>query len=475
MSKICDTVYGLTPVINNESVNKNDITSIAQNSRNKIIGALLRSELEPNLGLTGTGQEVSIMRSTLLRTGVLRESNGIPQINLRPEDPAMRNMMETIENFILETRGNGNVNFATLYERITSPQHHIGLRYGLIPIYLAAVMHNYRQQTVISDRFGPVQTSVDILVQINSEPSNFTLEYLDWSPEKEDYIRRLAEAFNNYVVDAEKGGNSYDYVANAMRRWYLALPQYSKESIKRPGGERIRRRQLEMIKLLKANTSGSELLFKKLPEAFDYQDEFADAAEDVIGTKELFDGLLSELKQRLIRKTKDAFLPENDKESGRRKSLISAVKEWRDSLDPKSFEQLFSDGTDRFLQHLKGATNDEDLFITRLAKLATGLRLEDWDSKTEKKYFEALDTFIRTAKTFHSNVVAETISETSCYQLVFSDEDGLSTTRRFDKVDVSARGKLLFNQITASLEAMGQSISEQEKRQILMEVLKKLC
>lgn len=230
-----------------------------------------------------------------------------------------------------------------------------------------------------------------------------------------------------------------------------------------------------MVKLLRANTSGSDLLFKKLPEAFDYQEEFADAAEDVIGTKELFDGLLSELKQKLIRKTKDAFLPEKDKESGRKKSLTAAAKEWCDRLDPKSFEQLFSDGTDRFLQHLKSATNDEDLFITRLAKLATGLRLEDWDSKTEKKYFEALDNFMRTAKAFHSSVVAETISETSSYQLMFADEDGISTTRRFNKVDVSARGKLLFNQITASLEAMGQSISEQEKRQILMEVLKKLC
>lgn len=475
MSKICDTVYGLTPVINNEFVNKNDITSIAQNSRNKIIAALLRSELEPNLGLSGTGQEVSIMRSTLIRTGVWSENNGIPQLNLHPEDAAMRNMLETIENFILEARQNGRVSFAVLYERMTSPEYHIGLRYGLIPIYLAAVMHNYRQQTVISDRFGPVQTSVDILIQINSEPGNFTLEYLDWSPEKEDYIKRLAEAFSDHIVEAEKAGNSYDYVANAMRRWYMALPQYSKESSRRPAGERIRRRQLEMVKLLRANTSGSDLLFKKLPEAFDYQEEFADAAEDVIGTKDLFDGLLSELKQRLIRKTKDAFLPEKDKESGRKKSLTAAVKEWCDRLDPKSFEQLFSDGTDRFLQHLKSATNDEDLFITRLAKLATGLRLEDWDSKTEKKYFEALDNFMRTAKAFHSSVVAETISETSSYQLMFANEDGISTTRRFNKVDVSARGKLLFNQITASLEAMGQSISEQEKRQILMEVLKKLC
>lgn len=57
------------------------------------------------------------------------------------------------------------------------------------------------------------------------------------------------------------------------------------------------------------------------------------------------------------------------------------------------------------------------------------------------------------------------------YLITFADEKGVHTTRRFDKVEVSARGKLLFNQITASLEAMGHSISEQEKRQILMEVL----
>ena len=74
-------------------------------------------------------------------------------------------------------------------------------------------MHNYRQQVVINDRFGPVQTSVDVLVQINSEPSSFSIEYLDWNPEKEDYIARLAMVFGDYVVEADKAGSSYDYVA----------------------------------------------------------------------------------------------------------------------------------------------------------------------------------------------------------------------------------------------------------------------
>ena len=154
---------------------------------------------------------------------------------------------------------------------------------------------------------------------------------------------------------------------------------------------------------------------------------------------------------------------------------MAAVKEWCDHLEPKSFEQLFPDGTDRFIQHLRNATNDEEQFISRLAKLATGLRLEDWDAKTEKQYFDALAGFMKTAKEFHGSVVAETINDTSSYQVTFGDEKGTNITRRFDKVEVSSRGKLLFNQITASLEAMGHAISEQEKRQILMEVLKKLC
>ena len=80
-----------------------------------------------------------------------------------------------------------------------------------------------------------------------------------------------------------------------------------------------------------------------------------------------------------------------------------------------------------------------------------------------------------TAKAFHDTTVAETINDTSSYQVTFAEAGGTSTIRRFEKVEVSARGKLLFNQITASLDAMGHSISEQEKRQILMEVLKKLC
>ena len=137
ISNICDHVYSNTPVVNNEAMNKNEVTTVAHNSRNKIVAALLRNDLEPNLGLTGSGQEVSIMRSTLIRTGVWEENGGVPYINLRTEKVRfMAEMLSVIEAFILDTKQKGKQSFAMLYERLILPEYHIGIRKGLIPIYL---------------------------------------------------------------------------------------------------------------------------------------------------------------------------------------------------------------------------------------------------------------------------------------------------------------------------------------------------
>ena len=476
MSEICDDVYSLTPVINNESVNRNEITNVSTNSRSKIISGLLRNELEPNLGLTGTGQEVSIMRSTLVRTGIWREENSIPEIVLNPDDKMISHLMSTIEEFILSTRECGRSNFGELYERLISPEYHIGLRLGLIPIYIAAVMHKYRQQIVITDNSGQVPVSADALLQINAAPSSYSLEYLDWDPEKELYIKNLAISFKDYVIEAERTGNSYDYVANAMKRWYMSLPKYSKESRTTPSGRKIADRKLAMIKLLRQNTSSSELLFKKLPEAFGYTGDFtSDVSEDITETKHLFDDIIIELKKCLVNEMQGIFMIPKEKSIAKRMTLTSIMQEWLETLESSVFEQLFPDGTNRFLELLTNMTNDEEQFIARVAKLATDLRMEDWDNNTHKFFIETIKSYKKTAEDFHSSVITESINDTSSYQITFADEQGQATTKRFNRVDVSTRGKLLFNQITASIEAMGHSISEQEKRQILMEVLKKLC
>ena len=455
MSKICDEVYSRTPIINNEVINKNEITNVAATSRNKIIAALLRQELEPNLGLRGAGQDVSIMRSTLIRTGVLVGGDP-PQINLRPEDDNMRHLLETIENFILEARQK-SMSFSVLYDRLISPDGQIGLRRGVIPLYLAAVIHNCSRQITIGNRFGAVRLGVDTLIQINSAPENFSLEYLDWSADKENFVARLAEAFKDFVVGAEKNLGACDGVANAMVRWYMSLPGYAKELTTSPEGGKVPSAYAKMRALLRQNLSGSDLLFKKLPKIF--SEDLAATATQILVAKKFFDEAQDALKVFVLNETRKIFSATGN--------LLTALGDWCAAPDKKIFEELFPDESEKFLHLIKFAGNEKN-FVEEAAKMLTGLRLEDWNERTATAYFAKLKQIKTSAETFRSDEGTE-------QQVIFVDATGKKTVKRFEPVEISPRGKLLFNQITAALEGMGQAVSAQEKRQVLVEILRTLC
>lgn len=476
MSDICDRVYSQTPVINNEAMNRNELTSIATNSRSKIVAGLLRNELEPGLGLSGSGQEVSIMRSTLVRTGILIEENGLTRIELNPDDELLSNMFDNIVEFILQAREQGYASFSDLYWRLTSPENHIGLRKGLIPIYLAAVFHEYKQEVIIQNRFGQVQLNTDTLLQVNSHPDMFELAFLDWNPEKEQFTQHLAETFSDYIIEAEKAVNAYDYVVAAMRRWYMSLPKYTKELKRTAAGVRVDKRYASFVRMLKQNMGGHEMLFQKLPEAFGYTDQFnIGLAENISAAKSYYDDALNVLKNTLIKTVKETFALPSKETSLEATSLYSVITDWCESLDSKVFEQLFPDGTEKCLGLFRTITHDEEVFIARLAKAITNLRLEDWDEATISRFVENLKQFKNTAEQYHSENTPESEVATNSYQITFVDDAGQAVTKRFDRIEYSKRGKLLFNAITADIESMGHAISEQEKRQILIEVLKQLC
>ena len=121
-------------------------------------------------------------------------------------------------------------------------------------------------------------------------------------------------------------------------------------------------------------------------------------------------------------------------------------------------------------------TNDDDVTISRLAKLATDLRIEDWDEKYRVIFIENVKKYKETAESHHSNVRNEKATHnTSTYEITYTDEGGEIVTKRFDRIDSTKKGQLLHNQVTAALASMGRSISDQEKRQILIDILKDLC
>jgi len=482
LSEICYETYPHTPVINNETINKDIITTAALNSRNKVISGLLENNLDVNLGLRGTGQDISFMRSTLIRTGILLDEEKNPKLTLSPSDDKIRKLLIIIQNFFTESSNVEGKNFKELYDMLILPQYGYGIKKGVIPIYIAVVMHSFKKYMVVKTKDNEINISVDLLNSINETPEKFTVYLEDWSEEKTNYIEMLSELFSDYIIEREKDYNTFSYVVFAMSRWYMDLPKYARtlkaiyKGKNASGDLKLSKSQMKFINSLKnPDINAREYLFKDLVKIFDYSEFSINIVDNLKSAKLQFDNAKTELIKQLIIDVKIIFSRTSNNINA---SLSSVIKDYIESLKSQTLIHLYPNGEDKILSLMKTISNDEVMFIERLGKAVTDLRINDWNRETVTIFITELESFKKSIEEFDRNVTISNINtgnNTQGYKISFLDENGNEIVKTFDKIEYSNRAKLLYNEIANALEEMGQSISEGEKRQILMAFIEKMC
>jgi hypothetical protein len=475
LSEICELIFHGTPVINNETINKNVLSGQALNSRTRLLTGLLAKELAPNLGLTGTAQEVSFMRSVLVQPGILVDVDTSPKVNLEPNNENLRGTLGVIREFFLGASRTGGSAFSELYDMLTLPEHGIGLKRGLIPIFIAAVLCVDRQALVVKYGDNEVKITPDLLNDINESPSDYSAILEDWNEDKATYLAGLERVFNEHVAEREKAYNGFAFVLLAMNRWYMNLPKYAKELDKLyVGNEKFEpldgkwKKFISSLKQLDGNPR--EYLLEKVFAILGKQEVFANAVPLIEEIKRIWDSVVSNLIKTLAQDVKAIFA-----KRGTKASLASAVREWYEPLSERTKQYLFSGNEDRILSLMSSVTNDESAFVQRLAKAVTALRIEDWSSNTITVFLRDLRNFKDTIESYNNTSQRVTADESNEYKIVFKDATGTEVTKTFGRVEYSGKAKILLNAIQTDLEEHSQAITEQEKRQVLMELLQKLC
>ena len=480
LSDICERIYPYTPIINNESINKNVLPTVAVNSRTKLISGLLENQLDANLGLTGTGQDVSIMRSTLAQTGILQNADIVPVINLRPDNEKMRNVINIIRNFFTCANIGGGKSFRVLYDILILPQNGIGLKKGVIPIYIAVVLHHCKKNLVIKSKDNEVRITADLLNSINENPDEFSVFLEDWNEEKAQYMTELEYIFGEHIIEREKAYNSYSFIVFAMNRWFISLPKCAKEmnriysgiNSKQQPNKPLPREQRKFINSLRQIDSNSrEYLFEKLFTIFGFKHFNLMILDRIKAAKLVFDTAKSSLINVLISDVKTLFGKQNMEKA----SLTSIIKDWYEALNENTINFLFANNENEILKLMKSITNDEVTFMERLGKAVTSLRIDDWNESTIEIFYKELAAFKKTVEDFDKNDKEGNKSASEMYRIAFVNESGNEVVKTFSKTVYSDRAKLLINEIKTAIEEMGQAITEQEKRQVLMELLQKMC
>lgn len=468
LSKICFEFYSDTPKIINESVNKNEISTAAENARNKIVSSLLRIELEKNLGLSG-GQELAVMRSLLLKTNVLDIRTDDLKINLNPPDKNLSKVFELIQKFLFSARNKENIDFSILYKELTTDKKRIGLRKGLIPVYLACVLHEYKKQVSIYRGINEVALSADVLSEINKEPQNYTIKFMDWTQKEDEYINSLMHLFSNYIHESKKENTTYETVFNGIRNWYMNLPKYSKEMKVDFEGRKVPKEYSDLLKNIKSATNIQDFIFKKL--------RIFKSVQDLEKAKVFYDTLISNATNLFAKKVSEIFC------SG--KNLCDALSVWSSGLMSEVFETVYADGTERFLRICASAKNNTKNYSSvarQIAYVSTDLQIEDWNDSTLENSLKAILGFKKNAeskntithKSSEPGIRSSNIDENQ-FEINYVTEKGVQKTKRFEKSQKTPRAKILSRSLKSSLDGMGLSVTDAEKRQVLMELLLGLC
>lgn len=446
LSLRCEEAYSRAPKITSEALNKNQLTGTAFSSRTRILKAIFSHKNKKDLGFVGNGQETSMMRSALVRTGVV---DG----NLKPD---MEPAMEAIERFVEDANGQ---NFGVIYNILTGRDEHIGMRRGPISIYLAWVLADCADAIKVTHNGEERPLCAELIDDISEHPEEYEITRINWTPEKSEYTKGLAALFGCADEHFTRHG-----VADAIRRWYIELPQVVRN---RNWGSTSKERD-KFFRAIKQLTLDDEtLLYEKIPYAFGVKQIDNCLVGKVRNEKECCDRCLAETFEEIKRGLIEVFEPNAHKDA----TLGSVLHGWIEE-HPLVQTIVFNGAENQLIKTIVQANGNDTITLNRLAKVATGLRVEDWNDERFSDFFDAIASVKSTVEGAVTDACE--IADEKKVTITFVEE-GVARERTFEKAQRGKRAKMLQRQIESCLADMGDSMNPGEKRQVIFDVLKELC
>jgi hypothetical protein len=459
ISEVCFEVFNRTVIINNELVNKKIITSPILSARNKIVQFILDSEENIKKFPSETrSPEVTIFKVTIENKGLLLSRTG--------NDEHLEAILDEIEQFLFNSEEKQNC-FIELYNRLYNAQHGYGIRAGIIPIYLTYVIRQHIKNIIIYYMGKEIPLSVDTINKINDNPEKYFLLLEKGSNEKNEYINNLEKLFEKYKSNKFSGYSRYNSLIEAMQNWIYSLPRFTRECelINDNKGKDTSKEVINLRKeLLRFDINPRELLFERINNKVFKITSLDKCYKKIEKTKNLLDNFILKIKRDLIYKTKNIF------DKGYKGELGNALENWYNELPSQNKIHLYDSTSNSLLNFISTlSTNNEEIIIEKLAKIVTGLNIEDWNDKLIDSYLKD----ILNIKSIISNYIEDIAEDNNNSYEVSLILNGKKEMKLFDACEMSSLGSTMYNNIENILEEYGGSIDDNEKRNIIMKILQK--
>jgi len=449
VNECCEEIYYKTPVINNEMINRANIsTAQTKKARLTIIDSIL-SHVDNEDFYSGTNQEATIYRALFGKSDkVVYDTKHIEEV------------LSLINDYV-SSCSDTKVTFASIINELTSEPY--GMRLGVIPIYIAKVLSERNEDLVAYFSDMEVQITPEIIVNMCEKPDEYSLFVSEKDIQKEDYLAKLNSLF---AVEEGRGltENRIKNVVLCMQRWFRALPQVTRNVAgidEYKGSAEIKSNMKAIKKMMqRVDLNPYEILFVSIPEEFRTKN-LVDIYDAIAECKVAFDNYLNDVNQRTVDGIYKVWgaRPKQD--------LYHLLREWYDKQSDLSKQGLHSGGVTNLMSCIEklDVYANEDV-AQRIVKAVTNVYLENWLD-------DAFDSFILDLTDIKSEVeqIKEEKTQGKCL-LSFNGRNGETIERYYEKVD-EGTGKILRNIIEDTLEEY-DDLSVNDRVAILLEMIEKI-
>lgn len=404
ISYICNKTYKYCPVIRNELINRENLSSATARARRELIEAMITNGDEATLSMTGTGPEVAIYRTMLLKENLhdYADEGGL-EFKEPNKKSSFINVWKALDNCFDEL--DGEVNVSSIIKMLKLPP--FGLKYGPIPIIFSLYLLVKSEEVALfrEGTFLPYlqPEEMELLVK---RPDLFTIKRFVPTGVRSKVFKQYQKLINTSIPPDQISTRNATLVsvvgplvqfANSLSDYVLYTKNISVEA------QNVRRVLLNTKDPIK-------LIFAELPGVLGYQT----LGENNELSSGWMDGFEKDLRETLLELTRaDSFLLQ-DIESAIKNcfnyqvndTLLSLRKQLKQRTKLLA-ERCVDSHLKSFILALQKEFKSDQEWIVAVATIVSQVPVDSWDDTKLQQFATQLSDYVERLQSFEALVMSE--------------------------------------------------------------------
>ncbi|UPK44723.1 hypothetical protein [Paenibacillus pabuli] len=434
LSDICYELFKCTPVILNDSFNRNAVTGVQRKAAIKLIEKIIEEPRKQQFGIEGHGPDYALFAAIFKNNDRLDENiNNLDYSNI------INTSFSTLRTRLIDVlESNPTGNFKDLVELFSAPP--FGIRKPLIPVLFVALLRD-RWNEFMLYRNGMFVPGIDgeaifeIIVETGAEHYQYVYEHIN-----DSYV----EFFNNiercFVDSLETRLNNQSrliFICGTLLKWLRSLPRIAQTSVN------VDKEFGELRDLIKRSEVDPQQSVAQLLIIYQHN------IDKLLATKKYAENFIVLLKIELAKKLLQVIGVSDFK------GLKNWVEEQRAS-GSYSINKL----PDKI--HNSLSNENEEMWIEHFSETYVGVKVENWSDTTYDLFFAQLSHDLEELRLTEQEIEQSNLDVVSIQ---------LNNSRKLiNKVDLSVKSATVYSNLERMINTAGKNVPRQELEYLIYQL-----